>query len=311
MTLSEQLKPLITSNYTYLELHEQIEEHITSPRLKLRVLSSIAWMMDSATITIARSIFEDMRKEVINAGDDLGGDKFADFINAVAEMESSDRNRYEVGFEDNGKFSTLVKLMRLRPIYHDHALVASSGLKLDYTPRSLEELIDGEKVQAVGIDTRVKMQAVAEAFADDDKELEQEMLGMMEKSAVAKRRSWHEYRIKVKAATLQIIALADRRASLDPDDEEPTFYNLPYDLQLRFVRQVIPSARRALVDFCEYSNVDPIEIGLMAKEVRLAQKVFDEIESLPRFHENVTSQMRAMNSGTEAARKEHAASTVE
>ena len=143
----------ITSGHTYFDPVDVLEDKLGHHPLALYgVLNSMAWMLDSSCISLARQILFDRWAEAESVIDDETGEltkvAFSDFCQNVAENLAHE----SLYSGEESSEETLAILMSLRFQWHDatqgsaHACIPPK----DYKPKSLRELVENEKPRAIG-----------------------------------------------------------------------------------------------------------------------------------------------------------------
>ncbi len=262
----------VTHGVSYFDLIPYLEEALVHAQLRARVLSSMAWALDTAAINTARSIFWDTHKESVENGHI---DNFADFLNRMSEMRANENYVEDLGFElGAGRLSQLSLMLKLSQDWHDKAEGAAVAAGIKYTPKSFELLIASEKAQAVDALTLAKLDALVDATLDDDHTPEElaEYKRLIAQQQSDRMQQMHASRQLVAPAVLRIISFADYRGA----GETSEFWQLPIEAQSRLVSSAINTINRVLTDLAGYRQITAIEYIGIIKEGKAAIKRLNE-----------------------------------
>ena len=270
----------ITHGTAYFDLLHTLDEVLVHSLLRARVLSSMAWALDTAAINAARSVFWDTHKEAAEAGHI---DNFAEFLNKMSEMRANENYVEDLGFElGAGKLQSLTLMLKLSQKWHDTAADAAAGAGIKYTPKSFEVLMASEKVQQVDAPTTAKLNALIDMTFEGEEHTAEEI--EQARKLVAAQQSermaaMHASRQMISPAVQRIIAYADYRDSSDATE----FWQLPTDTQARLVSNAISTIDRTLTDLAGYRSITAIEYISLIKEAKGAKARLNDVLKSSKF----------------------------
>lgn len=281
----------ITHGVAYFDLLTTLDEVLVHALFRARVLSSMAWALDTAAINAARSIFWDTHKESVENGHI---DNFADFLNKMSEMRANENYVEDLGFElGAGRLQSLSLMLKLSQRWHDSAEQAAVGAGIKYTPKTFEQLLASEKAQKVDNLTLTKLNALVDAtFEGEDstpEEIEQARK-MVAHQQAERMAAMHASRQLISPAVLRIIAYAEHRDYFVDYKGDPTaaevaqdmnadteFWQLPIDLQARLVNNAVSAVDRTVTDLAAYKSITAIEYIGLIKEAKGAKNRLNEV----------------------------------
>lgn len=269
---------VVASNYIYFDLIGHVEDQLIDGELKARVMSSLAWSLDTRAVNYARSVFFDTYKESVETGTI---DAFNDFCTAMNERAVAGDHTHEVGFEDVDSFSTLVSLLNMRKFWHDRAEACATR---PYKPKSLAELVLGERARTTAPDTKAKLAIRAAYAADGDLDLEKQLLDSLIRKSDSTKQQQYELRAKLNPAVLRVLELASARATTVYDGECPELHLLPIELQRSLIEGSIGAVERGLSDMADMRNVTLDDYTVAIKESRAFVKSIHEVLKAPKFN---------------------------
>lgn len=264
----------------YFDLLDTLNDVLTHSLLRARVLSSMAWTIDTAAINIARSIFWDTHKEASEVGHI---DNFADFLNRMSEMRANENYVEDLGFEiGSGKLQSLSLLLKLSQNWHDTAQGAAVGANIKYAPKSFEQLLASEKAQAIDALTMSKLDALIEATFEGEEHTPEEV--EQAKKLVAAQQAermaaMHASRQMISPAVLRILAYADYR----DESEASEFWQLPIEVQARLVNNAISALDRTVTDLAAYRSITAFEYIGIIKEAKAAKARLNDVLKSSKF----------------------------
>jgi len=264
----------------FFDLFPTLEDLLVHPLLRARVLSSMAWILDTTAINTARSVFWDVHKEASEAGHI---DDFADFLNRMAEMRANENYVEDLGFElGAGKLQSLTLLLKLSQKWHDAAQGASVGANIKYVPKSFEMLLASEKAQAVDALTTAKLEALVDAVYEGEAHTAEEVAEskkLLAAQQAERMAQMHATRQKISPAVLRIIAYASYR----DESEAEEFWQLPIEVQTRLVNNAISAIDRTLTDLAAYKSITAIQYIGLIREAKAAKARLGEVLRSGRF----------------------------
>jgi hypothetical protein len=272
--------PAITHGTAYFDLLTTLDDVLVHTLFRARVLSSMAWALDTAAINTARSIFWDTHAESTQAGHI---DNFADFLNKMSEMRANENYVEDLGFElGAGKLQSLTLMLKLSQKWHDAAQGAAVGAGIKYTPKSFELMLASEKAQQVDALTIAKLNALVDATFDGEDSTPEEI--EQAKKLVAAQQSerlaaMHASRQMISPAVLRIIAYADYRDHSDATE----FWQLPVDAQARLINNAISTIDRTVTDLAGYRSITAIEYISLIKEAKGAKARLNDVLKSSKF----------------------------
>lgn len=295
--ITEDTVPAITHGTAYFDLLTTLDDVLVHALFRARVLSSMAWALDTAAINTARSIFWDTHAESTQAGHI---DNFADFLNKMSEMRANENYVEDLGFElGAGKLQSLTLMLKLSQKWHDAAQGAAVGAGIKYTPKSFELLLASEKAQQVDALTIAKLNALVDATFDGEDSTPEEI--EQAKKLVAAQQSerlaaMHASRQMISPAVLRIIAYAEHRDYFVDYKGDPTaaevardmnadteFWQLPVDAQARLINNAISTIDRTVTDLAGYRSITAIEYIGLIKEAKGAKARLNDVLKSSKF----------------------------
>lgn len=264
---AEHAKSEVIHGTNFLDLHDIADETLVYPLMKAKVTASMAWMMDTSIVTTARRVFWDTQADGVEGGHI---DNFADFLNAIADLQTNENYVEQLGFELNtGRLQSLKIMLQLSAKWHDRARAAAIQNGQTYEPKSFETLLLSEKPAPVKADSIEKMTALAEALADegDTAEDKERLVQMLIKKATNRAIEMHDSHKLIIPAVLKIISIAGYS---NAGEESAEFWQLPADAQFRFINSMDASIKRTLEDISTYRKVTMIEYAGAIKEAKAA-----------------------------------------
>lgn len=263
----------------FYDLFDSLDEVLVHPMMKARVLSSMAWMLDTSIINTARSVFWDTQASAAEAGHI---DNFNDFINAMANMRTNENYVEDLGFElGAGRLQQLSLMLKLSQTWHDKAEQSAVVAGIKYTPKSFEVLITSEKVQTVDVLTKSKLDALIDATFDGEEHTPEEVAAakaMLLKQQQERMTLMHASKQAVAPAVLRIIAYGGYR-----DCDLSEFWQLTIESQVRLITAAVRGIDRTMTDLSAYKSITVIEYVGMIKEAKVAQRVLNEVLRSPRY----------------------------
>lgn len=267
-----------SSNYVYFDLLEYMDDKLIQGELKARAFSSLAWLLDMRCINLARAVFFETYRESLETGTI---DAFNEFISTMNEKAGAGKHTEEVGFTDATSFSQLVSMLNMRKFWHDEAQKHATR---QYNPKTLTELIIGEKAREVALDGRAKIQLRVNFAAGDDKELASQLYERLLAKSNATLAQQHEMRQKINPAVLRIIDLAANKAQMMYDGECPPFHELPIDVQRMFIEASVTSTERALDDMINVRTVTMDDYAIAFKDQKAYVRGIQLVLAAPKFN---------------------------
>lgn len=269
----------ITHGVSYFDLSNTLQEVLVHELLKARVLSSMAWSIDTAAINVARNVFWDAHAEATSSG---SIDDFNNFVNKMADMRANENYVEDLGFELNaGPLKSLALMLKLSQSWHDAATGAAAAAGIRYTPKTFELLLATEKPQAVRADTVAKLHAAVDAMYEDEDADPAEIADAKAKMVEMQRiRSidQHDSRQRITPAVLKIIDYAGYHGT-----GEDQFWQLPIDMQARLIGQASSAIDRSLSDLASYSKISQMEYIGIIKEAKAAMRRLNETVKSGKF----------------------------
>jgi hypothetical protein len=263
----------ITQGVSYFDLIETLQSLLAHEMLKARVLSSMAWGLDTAAINVARNVFWTAHAEATETG---SIDDFNNFVNKFKEMRANENYVEDLGFELNsGPIQSLALMVKLSQGWHDAAMGAAANAGMRYTPKTFEVLLNTEKPQAVKADTIVKLNMIVDSMYEDDADADpKEIQDAKDRLAEMQRMraiDQHDSRQRITPAVLRVIDYATYHGS-----SADSFWQLPIDLQARLINQAISAIERSITDLAGYSKITAVEYIGIIKEAKAAIKQLNE-----------------------------------
>jgi hypothetical protein len=260
---------------SYFDLIEVLNDKLTQPMLRARVLSSMAWMLDMNVINTGRSLFYDVHKEATESGTI---DNFADFLSKMCELQAGEAFAEGLGYELNtGRLASLSLMLRLRQTWHDKAESAAANARIKYEPKSFEVLMASEKVQTVDTLTREKLSALVDATYEGENASTEEIAqaqALLLNQQAARNVQIHESRQLVAPAILRIIDNADFHGKAI---ESAEFWQLALDTQIRLIGAARRAVERTLSDLASYKTITTLEYVGMIKECKAMTRELDAV----------------------------------
>jgi len=261
---ADAIAKVVNSSYVYFDLHETLKSLLPHELLYARVLSSLAWTLDTNIVNNARGVVYDLYSEAMATGTI---DSWAEFINALKEIEASEANAVLNGFEETGNFKVLVELLNQSKSWHDQAEAAADRAEIKYRKRSLEELLANEQPQRVDTFTRDNLATIAKHVAKGDTNRERITTEMLIRQRTNQAASQHEQRQKLQPAVLRVLHEAQRRCdNAGYDNEDIAFHTLPLAVQVRMIEATIRIIERTLTDLSGYRQITPIAFAGITAE---------------------------------------------
>jgi len=230
-------------------LDDKIGQHAV---LHSRVITSMAWYLDSACINQARNVlFARYAQSEIE-----GDDKFGNFCQDVAV--DLDHESLYVGEQSNEQ--TLAQLLALRHHWHTAAQSACAAEDRDYNPKSLRDQMLAEKPRTADVGTRVNFEQMAKTMAHGDIALEKRMYATMcaaNDTALAQRAEGSR---KLMPTILEILRTASRYAPA-----ETRFDHLPAVVQHRLTKAASATLDRTMIDLASRLSKQPIEFARISE----------------------------------------------
>lgn len=283
----------------YYDLIPELKDLLTTPMLRARVLSSMAWTLDVNIINTARSVFYDTYKDVTET---QSIDGMSDFISAMSEMRANENYMEDLGFELNtGRLQSLTMMLHLSREWHDAAESAAVDANMKYSAKTFAELLASEKPQQVDTLSRTKIRALVRAMVLGDEEAEfvdqceadnvldqpryLELLAqlteaetLMIKKQEEDYRQMFEQRQKVSPAVERIIQYGSYR-----DCDDANFWQLAVDTQYRLIQSASRTVQRVMQDLASYKSIPMVEYLVIIKESKAAIKALNEVLASPKF----------------------------
>lgn len=231
-TMAATIKP--TTSHAYFDVMDVIGKFEDEPAAHVAIMRSMAWTIDTTVINAARNVLFELYKEAeIDEGVE---DRFSCFCQEVGSVVSS-----ESWYETDGPVKDLADLLAIRTEWHDITQTACSRDDKDYNPRSLRELLEAEKPRVANVETREKLQQLAERSAKGDevkaKLRLQQMLARDEAQAKDRAISGR----KLIPALLSIIEAAARHA-----EHTVRFDQLSVQIQRKLTKAALNIVERAI-----------------------------------------------------------------
>lgn len=299
--VAEAMPGKIRSRHTYFDLFEWLDEKLTDPKLKARVFSSMAWMLDIFTINNARSIFFQMHEAARTDGIDLFGqetlavDSYNEFLKYFSTHDIGDAllsSFYKGKLNDDGtvgapdEFDAEVRDEQSSEPWRDMLLMVSmhnqwhaqaaqqlavsrkvSELKRNYAIKTYEELAMDERVY---VDTMAveKLMALAAVIAPDNAE---KVGGMFMKGREQAAKSRVASNKENARFVLAIIGEAQRRAPEVDDDHDVQFYDLSKPMQHKLSEQASKAIARSIEQMATDKSIPLLDYVGMAQLALKAQ----------------------------------------
>ena len=290
-----------TTNYAYYDIIEDLNERLGDGRLKERVMSSMAWLLDGACITAARSVFYKAYDNAVNLNvlDVNTIESFNTMVVGMTALDHEATHVLEVGFEDESPMTQLKVMLLLRPDWHDAAGRAAQATGRDYQPRSFIELLAAEKLAKLDTVSHEKLRENAKFAADGDDALAEKLYAAAVKRQTDLAESRFKFRKGTDAAVARILSIAGDRAKLMMPvnsftkaegkatefvhDLAVSFCTLPDKLQLRLIANAQAAIGRALDEMATDRRVTTHEHTLANADGRRCMKALTEVMKAPRF----------------------------
>lgn len=274
---------VVSSNFVYFDLMEDLGESLSQGELKARTLSSMAWMLDMTIINTARSVFYDLYKERVEVLGTSTAESFNEFIEDMRGMGTAGTRSQGQGFGDFSTYKSVAQMLTLHYDWHSEAQKAATRA---YRSKSLDELLLEEKMQEVGALDRQKFAAIAEWAADGDPEIAKVTLERMTETQALRFKESHEVRRRIAPAVSSVIHLAATYGHAQPGDtSQVAFHALPEALQKRLITSAIKAIERALVDMGTMRSVTMHDFALYLKEARMATARLNDVLKAPKFRD--------------------------
>ncbi len=266
----------------YFDLREFLQDKLPTQQLRGRVLSSMAWRIDTQIIGLARSLFYKLYEDNVETGTI---DAFNEFINAVAKQEGSEQNTYNVGFENSGPFKTMVALLNSSHYWHD-AAADVIGVNI-YKHKSLAQLLADEKPQPISVLTTEKMVALAKAVSDGDDERANITAKLLIQKEAQRNEQSHAGRQKIMPAIMRIIDAASNKSPMSDISDEPGFYTFPIAVQQQLIEFAGKAIEMGLTQLASYSSISTLEYASIIAEALAAQRALKTVLASPKFNTGV------------------------
>lgn len=231
-----------------------------------RVLTSMAWMVDTACINQARNIlFTRYSEQEVENG--CAPVNFKDFCQQISE-DLDHPSLYE--FEGNER--TLAQLIALALQWHDAADKATAADDKDYKPKTLREQMESEKVRPADIGTRTNHKKVAELEAHGDAaKAERLYAAYMEADDLASAARVESNRALI-PTVLEILRTANRYA-----DASTRFDQLPSNKQKQLATFAVGAVARSRGDMVKVLKRQPIAFGHLAEAALQATEQLNKL----------------------------------
>lgn len=252
MAVVPKVQPASTS-FRYFDVLDTLAKFEDTPEAFSPIMRSVIWSIDTACINAARNVLFALYKE---AELNDSADPFGDFCQEVSEVVVADSWYYEDAGDNPVK--ELAMLLSIRNQWHDLGQAASAGDGRDYNPRSLRELLEAEKPQAVGVETREKLELLANRMAGGDEtkaKLRLMQLVKREESLAVDRVNNGR---KLVPTILAIIEAAGKHA-----EHDVRFDQLTLPIQRRLTRAAQQAVERAMVDVSKRRSLSTISYMLI------------------------------------------------
>lgn len=276
-------KPVVQGT-NYFDLREQLGELLSTEQLRARVLSSVAWRIDTQVISLARALFYKLYEDNADVGTI---DAFNEFIRSVSMQKDAEENSFAVGFEQTGPFKTMVALLNTSHYWHDAATEASAAAGMRYTPKSITQLLAEEKPQAVTALSAQKLGMIAKAVSNGDAEREEITTKLLISKEAQRNEQSHAGRQKTLPAVMRIIEVAQGFSPTNDISDEPGFHTFPLELQKQLIEFSIKAIETSLTQLASYTSISTLEYSAIIAEALNAQRKLAEVLKSPKFCDGV------------------------
>lgn len=284
ITAVKDTTPAIVHGTNYFDLREQLSWLLPTQLMRARVLSSMAWRIDTQIISLARNLFYTLYKDTVETGTI---DAFNEFINAVAEQRGSEENTYDIGYENSGMFKTMVALLNSSHYWHDAAVESSAAAGVRYNPKPIHQLLAEEKPQTLSVLSAAKLNALAKAVSDGDAERELITAKLLIEKEAQRNEQSHAGRQKIMPAVMRIIESANSKSPMNDISDEPGFHTLPFAVQKQLIEFASKSIEMALTALATYTSISTLEYAGMITEALAAQRALKVVLTAPKFNDGV------------------------
>lgn len=261
---------------------------IMSPEVAAQVAQSVAWRIDTMSISAARQLFKDIREDQVNAGID----SLAELTLAMNKQAYSEQVFHEYGSIHTGPICLIKELAYVSEAWHAAAARLTSltfdwkGVPKVYTQRSIEDQIFNPGTIKIAGESKARMRVSAERKAN--------LFGMPE--AVDKLYANNLARSEQRAAdtveniksmaqgVFHMYALAVAHPMQDPSGATTTeFMSLSLETQRVLINAAMTAAERAESWATNDRNLSDNDYDLISLSAFKAMKELGAELKHPRF----------------------------
>lgn len=262
-----------------------VSDRINNTRAKARVLSSLAWTLDTTMIGQVRTLFFDMFRDMTMRGEDTSNqtiNSYNDFLKAMNEREQRETNLVEQGFMEGEGVYSIRRLLALRQSYHDAVIGVEMNSR--HVIPTIEQLLLNEKPQKANALTKEKLRMLADDEYPDNKADADALFEEFVKREDLQAIDRHEAAQSRFPAIAGMVHFIGNTSTVT----EAEFSDLPMDTRKRIITGLQGAVSRALTDLASDRKVSVLEFAAARRELKSAFEELAELLQAPQFNAGVS-----------------------